>query len=229
MSDESTNPSTEGSEGGQPSEANETVPRHVMQKRIAEERKKAEKVSSELAQLREQMAEFEKLREQVAAFEEEKENAGKTAAEKERIRAEKERVKLDKAMDELRAQLAERDQAAAGHLATLRNERATRALMDVLSSEKAINASRAAKYAMTDITITHDDEGGMTASYGDDEGVTIAEAVKSWLRDNDNFLPVPPGGSGTRNGTGARSATPLHELSDDDLIRAANQRRSFGR
>lgn len=219
MSDEATNPSADPSEDNQP----ESVPRAVMLKRISEERKKVEAAKAEAAQYQEQISELETLKQQLAALEEEKELAGKTAAEKERARAEKERLKTEKQLEELRAAVNERDQLAAQRLATLQAERAGREVMDALSAKKAINAGKAARYAMTEIQVSHGDDGSMTATYGDEEDVSIRQAVDAWLKDNDNFLPMPAGGASTRNGGSAGGRKP-QDMSTDELLAAAKRK-----
>ena len=205
----------------------ETVPKHVMQKRIAEERKKAAAYST---QVEEMQAELASLREAAAKAEEERELAGKSAEEKARIRYEKETVKREKALEEARALIAEKDQIAAQRLATLQTERATREIGDALASKKAINAGKAAQYAMTQITISHNEDGSMSASYGDSEDVSIAEAVEEWLKDNDNFLPIPAGGASTRNGNFTPGKRSQADMSLDEIAQqAAEYDRARGR
>lgn len=180
------------------------------------------KYEAQIAELQEKASQAEELSARLAALEEEKENAGKTASEKAQAAFQKQIEKSNREADDLRKALAEREQLAAQAQETLRNERAHIAVANALSSEKALNSARAAKYAMTDIRIEHTDE-GMTATYGDVDEGSIAEAVKAWLKDNDNFLPVPSGGAGTRSSGGHGSRKP-QDLSMDELLMGARRK-----
>lgn len=193
----------------------------AVQTRLAKEQKK---YGAELESLKAQLSETEALKARLAELEESAEMAGKSAAEKAQAAIQKQIDKAAREADELRKALAERDARVTQAETTLRTERATRQVMDALASEKAINATRAAKYAMTDIAVSFADDGTVTATYGDVDEGTVAEAVKAWLRDNDNFLPPPPGGAGTRQG-GQAGAAPLHERSAAELMKLARSQR----
>lgn len=221
---------TEGTEGTLPAAPEPKYTDADMQKavqtRLSKETKKYE---AQLAELQTKVAEADELKARMAQLEEEREMAGKNATEQAQLKSQKELDKLRREIDERDKRLNEATARETKALTDLRSDRATTRVMSALSSEKAINAERAAKYAMTDIAITHHDDGSMTATYGDAEDVPVADAVKAWLKDNDNFLPAPAGGAGTRPGPAGRGGKPLHEQTDDELIRAANARRASRR
>lgn len=193
----------------------------VVQTRLAKEQKKYE---AQLTELTAKAAKADELEARMQQLEEEREMAGKNATEQAQLKAQKELDKLRREIEDRNKLLADKDGAYAQVQTTLRTERATQQVMGALSSEKAINASRAAKYAMTDIVIAHADDGSMTASYGDVDDGPVADAVKAWLKDNDNFLPAPAGGAGTRHG-GHAGGKPLHEQSPAELMKLARTQR----
>lgn len=188
------------------------------------------KYGTEIEGLKAQLADTESLKTRLAELEEAAENAGKTATELAQSKSQKELDKLRREIEDRDKRLNDATARETQARTELRNDRAITKVMGALSSEKAVNADKAAKYALTDIAITHHDDGSMTATYGDAEDVSVGDAVKAWLKDNDNFLPAPAGGAGTptRPG-GGRGGKPLHEQTDDELIRAANARRASGR
>ena len=190
----------------------------AVQTRVAKEAKKFNAAQEQIAALQAQIEELSPLAERLSEMEEAAEMAGKSAAEKERARAEKEHRKLLAQLEDSKRAIAEREQLAAERLATIHRDREGLAVRDVLAAEKAINAGKAARYALTEIQIEHGDD-GMTATYGDLDGVTVAEAVKAWLKDNDNFLPAPAGGAGTRPGS-ALGGKSSQNASSRDLIAA---------
>ena len=192
----------------------------AVQTRLAKEAKKYE---SQLSELQSKATQAEEMSARLAQLEEERESVGKTAIEKEASRYKRELDKLQRELEARTKLVSERDTAYQQVQTTLRTERAMRQVMDTLASEKALNAARAAKYAMTDIVIEHGEDGSLLASYGDQHDVTLGEAVKAWLKDNDNFLPAPAGGAGTRAG-GSIGAQPLHERSASDLMKLARKR-----
>lgn len=221
---------TEGAEGTPPAAPEPKYTDADMQKavqtRLSKETKKYE---AQLSELQTKAAKAEELEARLQQLEEEREMAGKNAMERAQAQAQKELDKLRREIDERDKRLGESTARETQALNALRSDRATTKVMGALSSEKAINADKAAKYALTDIAITHHDDGSMTATYGDAEDVSVADAVKAWLKDNDNFLPAPAGGAGTRPGPAGRGGKPLHEQTDDELIRAANARRASRR
>lgn len=184
------------------------------------------KHATELETLKAQLGSVEELKTKLAQLEEEREMAGKTATERAQAQAQKETDKLRREIDERDKRLAEATARETQALNALRSDRAITKVMGALSSAKAINPEKAAKFALTDITVVHHDDGSMTATYGDAEDVSVNDAVNAWLKDNDNFLPAPAGGAGTRPGTAGRGGKPLYEQTDDELIRAANARRA---
>lgn len=192
----------------------------AVQTRLSKETKKYE---ATIAELQAKAAEAEELKSRMATLEEERELAGKSATERAQAQAQKELDKLRREIDERDKRLNEATTRETQALNALRTDRATTKVMSALSSEKAINAERAAKYALTDIAITHHDDGSMTATYGDAEDVSVADAVKAWLKDNDNFLPAPAGGAGTRQG-GHAGGKPLHEQTPAELMKLARTR-----
>jgi hypothetical protein len=187
------------------------------------------KFGAEIEGLKAQVGETEALKARLAELEEAAENAGKTATELAQSKSQKEIDKLRREIEDRDKRLNDATARETQARTELRNDRAITKVMGALASEKAVNADKAAKYALTDIAITHHDDGSMTATYGDAEDVSVNDAVKAWLKDNDNFLPAPQGGAGTRPGPAGRGGKPLHEMSDDELIRAANARRASGR
>lgn len=176
------------------------------------------KHGTELEGLKAQLGGIEEMKAKLAQLEEERDNAGKSASELAQKQAQKELDKLRREIEDGKKALGESSAREAKALADLRTDRATTRVMGALSSEKAINAERAAKYAMTEIAFTHHDDGSMTATYGDVEDGSPADAVKAWLKDNDNFLPAPAGGAGTpRNGGAGRSTKSTADMSPDEL------------
>ena len=218
-----------GDDGGDGGEQTETpAPKYTdadMQKAVQTRLSKATKqYESQIADLQAKAAEAEELKARMATLEEERELAGKSATERAQAQAQKELDKLRREIEDRNKLLADKDGAYAQVQTTLRTERATQQVMGALSSEKALNASRAAKYAMTDIVIAHAEDGSMTASYGDVDDGAVADAVRAWLKDNDNFLPAPAGGAGTRHG-GHAGGKPLHEQSPAELMKLARTQR----
>lgn len=191
----------------------------VVQTRLSKEAKKYE---SQLAELQAKAAKSDELSARLAELEEAAEMAGKTAVEKEQARFQREFDKLRRDAEEKAKAIAERDAQLSEYQRTLQQERTSRALMDAMSAAKVIRPEKAAKAAMLDIQIEHTDE-GMRASYGDVHEGTIAEALAAWTKDNDHFLPAPAGGAGTRANSGGRHAKPLHEMSDEDLLRLGSR------
>lgn len=209
----------DGGSEGQP----ETVDKSVMLKRIAEERRKIDAAKAEAAEWREKASELDTLRDRLAEIEAEKELAGKSAVEKEQARWQRELDKLRQDSEAKAKALAERDAALEATRREMQADRAQRAMSDALIAVKAIRPDKAARAASLDIQIEHTDD-GMRASYGDVIDGSVAEAVAAWTKDNDHFLPAPAGGAGTRAGSGSRSSKPLHELSNEELLRLANGR-----
>lgn len=189
--------------------------------RVSKEQKKYE---AQLAELQAKAAKADELEQRMQQLEEEREMAGKNATEQAQLKSQKELDKLRREIEERDKRIGEVSAREAQALNALRTDRATNKVMAALSSEKAINAERAARYAMTDIAITHHDDGSITASYGDAEDVSVTDAVKAWLKDNDNFLPAPAGGAGTRQG-GHAGSKPLHELSPAELMQLSRTQR----
>lgn len=199
--------------------ADEMVPKSVMLGRIAQERKKLDATSAELASMRAKLEELTPLQERLKQIEEEKELAGKSATEKAEARYQRDLEKLRRENDEARKALAERDAIVADSQKTIRTERTSRAVMDAMSAAKVIRPEKAVKAAMLDITFEYSDDGSIVASYGDTTDVSVAQAVAAWAKDNDHFLPAPAGGAGTRANSGGHSSKPLHDLSDEELLR----------
>lgn len=209
---------------GEETPAEEMVPKSVMLGRLKQESQKRSALEKQLAELNGRVSEFSTLQERLQQMEEERTLAGKSAEEKAAAAYQRELDKIRREAEGLKGTIAEREKAIAATQDTLRNERAMRQIGDVLAAEKAVNASRAARYAMADITIEHNEEGAMVATYGDREGISVSEAVKAWLKDNDNFLPSPGGGAGTQRPSGS-GGRPLHELSASELQKMARRRR----
>lgn len=187
----------------------------AVQTRLSKETKKFE---AQIAELQGKTAETETLKARLAELEEAAENAGKTATEQAQLKSQKELDKLRREIEDGKKLATEATARETQARTELRNDRAITKVMGALSSEKAVNADKAAKYALTDIAITHHDDGSMTATYGDAEDVSVADAVKAWLKDNDNFLPAPAGGAGTppRAG-GGRGAKSTADMNSDEL------------
>lgn len=199
--------------------ADEMVPKSVMLGRIAQERKKHESTSAELAQMRAKLEELTPLQERLKQIEEEKELAGKSATEKAEARYQRDLEKLRRENEETRKALAERDALVSDAQKTIRTERTSRAVMDAMSAAKVIRPEKAVKAAMLDISFEYADDGSIVASYGDNTDVSVAQAVAAWAKDNDHFLPAPAGGAGTRANSGGHSSKPLYEQSDEELLR----------
>lgn len=199
--------------------SDEMVPKSVMLGRIAQERKKLDATSAELASMRAKLEELTPLQERLKQIEEEKELAGKSATEKAEARYQRDLEKLRRENEETRKALAERDALVADSQKTIRTERTSRAVMDAMSAAKVIRPEKAVKAAMLDITFDYADDGSILATYGDAAETSVAAAVAAWAKDNDHFLPAPAGGAGTRANSGGRHSKPLSEMTPEELYR----------
>ena len=198
---------------------------------IAKERRSFEAKLKGSTELAEKAKRAEELEARLAELEEEKALAGKTAAEKERARAEKasqamatEKARLEAEKVELAAEL---ERARKEHQMT----RASNALSTALSSAGVFPgaAEDALASLMSNSEMEWDDNGKLIAITLELDGTRYDDpkkAAAAFLAKKTHFAAGSTGGSGTRlpNGFGG-SNKPLHERTPQELLAMAAQER----
>lgn len=212
-----------GDGGGEPTYTKAQVEKMISD-RLAKQSRSHE---AKLSELSEQLKGFDELKAEFEKAKEEKELAGKTAAEQLEHKFTKELGLREKRIQELEALAAEREKAATTASEQLRTERIQTRLSSELTKAKVIPqfADKAVRLAMLELAdVDIDENGTITASYGDYIEKPLAEVVQAWTKDNENFLPAPMGGAGTRpsNGMTGRNAS-YEQMTKDELASLVEQ------
>ena len=215
LRDEATDTNQGGGGGG---DTPKTFTQEQVNAFLAKERKAFD---AKLKEATTKAGEVDTVRAELEALREEKANGERTALEK----AE---AAHKKATEALQKQIAEKDSAAKAASDELFRERVTTRLSAELGKLNVIPAylQKAVKLASLELQDLKIDGGKLTASYGDHVDASIADVVAAWVKDNENFLPAPSGGAGTRAPTGLPAGKSLADLSIDELLEldAAQQR-----
>jgi hypothetical protein len=198
----------------------------MMGRRLAEERKKYEgheDFKAQAAKAKEFEAELVKLREET-------ELAGKSAEERERIAAEKARKTMERSVEEATTKQTAAEKRAEAAEQRYRDSVIERGLSGGLDAGKVLQSAKddAVDIFRRKSKVEIGDDGKITeVMYGGLPYKTAAEAAVAFMKDHPHFAPATGGGGGSRppNAGGGRSGVPLHEQSEDDLLRAASRAR----
>lgn len=187
------------------------------QKRTAElERQLAERPTNEAV---------EDLQSQIEALKAASEVAGKSEAEQARHKFERELEKERQKLATLEAAIKERDDAVAAAQTTLANERKQRAFATALTKAKVYpnGASDALAVLLGELKdVEFDDNGAVTASYGNDLIDETPEAIaQRFIADRPHFASVRGGGSGLRSPNGVTSRRSADDMTEDELAEEA--------
>ena len=198
----------------------------------------AKKYQQELAPLKEQAAAAAALQQKVAELEEHVQLAGKSAEEKERVRAEKESKKILGDLEAARKLAADADGALAAERNAHRMTRVNQALSSALHAANVIpEAADDAMLAMLrDSELSFDDTGNLTEITLKHDGTRHASAQKAaeaYLKTKTHFVKPITGGAGTPRGgstpSSGSSNTPLHMRQRDELVALSVQERLAAR
>ncbi len=215
----------DANQGGGGSDAPKTFTQDQVNALLAKERRG---LQSQVDAMKSQLGEFDTIKAELEKAREEKELAGKTAAEKLEHKYQKDLGLLQKKIEELSAGIAERDSIVKQTESTLFEERLSGRLSAELGKQKIIPQylDKAAKLARLELSDVKFEDGKWIASYGDHVEKPIADVIAAWAKDNDNFLPAPAGGAGSRAPNGAPAGKKLSDMSVDELLALDAQQRS---
>lgn len=178
-------------------------------------------------QLVQQVADLSPLKTQVEELLAEKAKQGKTAEEIQRMEADKAARLLQREKDEFSTKLTVAEKRAEQVAAKLRERDTAAALGQALDTAKVLTSARAQAIRLMagESTIELDDDGKVTSIvYAGVTHKTVEEAATAFLKTNDFLASAGrPAGGGTQRPNGGGTARPLHEMSEDDLLRASNR------
>ena len=195
----------------------------IVAQRLAKEKRAAE---AQRATYEAQIADHAEAMERLRALEEEKADRGRSEAERYEARLAAEMARKDAAIRDRETKIAEASAQATAAMEQLRRERVQREIVGELSKRNAINVASAARYALTDLAdLEVDEQGRVTATYGDAIAAPLSACVEAWLQANDNFIPAS-GGGGTRSNGSRIPQADLVGMTDEQLLRADQAMRS---
>lgn len=185
-------------------------------------------LQSQVDAMKAQLGDFDAMKSELEKAREEKELAGKTAAEKIEHKYQKDLGLLQKKIEELSTSISERDALVKQTESTLFEERLGSRLSAELGRQKVIPQylEKAAKLARLELSDVKFEDGKWIASYGDHIDKPIGDAIAAWAKDNENFLPAPAGGAGSRTPNGVPTGKKLSDLSVDELLALDAQQRA---
>lgn len=196
---------------------------HLASARKAFERDAEKKMADAIAA---QKAELEALKIQL-------EESGKSSAEKERLAADRARAAIERDLDAERKARAADAAALAQSKMQLRETTLGYELSGLFAAKKAAPESLqdAVDLFKLRAKIEYDEDGKVVGvDYGSGRYETVEKAVDAFWKDRGaTFSAAPAGGAGMRLGNANLGNKPLTEMSDDDLIQQANQRRNASR
>lgn len=228
--------SAEGNEevgGDDPQDAPKMISQEQVNALLAKERRSFETKLKAASELSDKASRADELEAKLAELEEERALAGKTAAEKERARAEKatqtmasEKARLEAEKATLAADL---EKARSEHRMTLANHSLSVALSSAGVFASASEDALASFVQNSELEF--DDSGALTAATSKLDGLRyddFKKAAEAFLAKKPHFAAGSGGGSGTRlpGGGGVRSNKPLHELSTAELLKVDVQQRA---
>lgn len=178
-------------------------------------------------QLVQQVADLSPLKTQVEELLAEKAKQGKTAEEIQRMEADKAARLLQRQQEESTTKLTAAEKRAEAYATKLRERDTAAALGQALDAAKVLTSARAQAIRLMagESTIELDDDGKVTSIvYGGVTHKTVEEAATAFLKTNDFLASAgSPAGGGTKRPNGGGTGRPLHEMSEDELLRAANR------
>jgi hypothetical protein len=205
-----------GGGGGEPAK---TLTQEEVNKLLAAERRKLEK---QIKDLESRASDSDTAKAELAKLREEKELAGKSEIEKLQR-------KYDNDVAALKKEIADKDGTAKSASEQLHNERVATRLVAALGKANVMpqflgKAAKLAHMELEDIKVSED--GVATASYNDLIDKPLPEVVAAWIKDNENFLPPPVGGGGTRGSSGSALPANLWDMEPRELVKLDQQQRS---
>jgi ribosomal protein L22 len=181
--------------------------------------------------LKKQVGELSTLKSRLEELESEKQKAGKTADEIRAMEADKAAKQLQRERDENSQKLTVAEQRAAEAEAKLLKREQMLALGSGLDAAKVLGSARdkAIKLFLDDAKVDFDDDGKVVSvTYNGIAHKDAASAAAVFLKDNPFMAAAPGGGGGGTklpNGGGGTGGRPLHEMSEDELLRMASAKR----